>query len=249
MDWIYLVHFAIGFFAGLASGLFGIGGGSVRTPLLFLSGLPLTSAYGINLSVIPFSSAVGAWTHRKNIAWRVAPFVVIGGSAGTFLGALFSSMVSKKVLALIFFFVSILTIFGIYIRRLFPKLVEKVGPSPLLITIGTLFLNFLTALRGGSGGSLFPAFLRAAGLDVKQAIATSLFATIFTGIAGAVVFGARGEIPVVSALFVVAGSMLGARVGGLVSLKSKPRWLEIGLTAIVAILALLVVTKTFLWNF
>jgi len=63
-------YFLIGITAGFMSGMFGIGGGTVRIPLLNLAGLPLLTAFGINFLVIPFSSLVGAISHRKNIAKR-----------------------------------------------------------------------------------------------------------------------------------------------------------------------------------
>ncbi|RLE73131.1 MAG: sulfite exporter TauE/SafE family protein, partial [Thermoprotei archaeon] len=43
-----LIYLFIGLFAGFMSGMFGIGGGSIRTPLLYVAGLPLLSAFGIN---------------------------------------------------------------------------------------------------------------------------------------------------------------------------------------------------------
>jgi len=48
------------------------------------------------------------------------------------------------------------------------------------------------------------------------------------------------------ALVVIVGSMGGARIGSLISLKTKPKWLEIGLSIFIIILALVVVFKTIL---
>jgi len=81
-----LIYLFIGLFAGFMSGMFGIGGGSVRIPLLYVAGLPLLSAFGINLVVIPLSSFIGAISHRKNIDWEIAPYVIIGGIMGTLTG-------------------------------------------------------------------------------------------------------------------------------------------------------------------
>ena len=81
------------------------------------------------------------------------------------------------------------------------------------------------------------------GLNIRKAIATSLFATIFTAIAGAIVFWSRGNIMFLPAVMVVVGSIIGARIGSLMSLKTKPLWLEIGLSLFIVILAIIVLVK------
>jgi len=238
-----LIYLFIGLFAGFMSGMFGIGGGSVRTPLLYVAGLPLLSAFGVNLLVIPFSSLTGAISHRKNIDWEIARYVIIGGTMGTLAGAVLTGIISTLVLAIIFVIVSIMTVFGIYFDRIFPEIAQKINPSAKIVILGTFFLNFLTILRGGSGGSLFPPFLKIIGLSIRKAIATSLFATIFTAIAGAIVFWSRGNIPFLPAVMVVVGSIIGARIGSLMSLKTKALWLEIGLSLFIVILAIMVLVK------
>jgi uncharacterized membrane protein YfcA len=237
------VYLLIGLFAGFMSGMFGIGGGSVRTPLIYVTGLPLLNAFGINLIVIPFSSLIGAVSHRKNIDWRIVRYVIIGGILGTVTGAFLVGLIPTLVLAIIFFVVSVITVLGIYFDRITPQIAQRIKPGKKIILGGTFFLNFLTILRGGSGGSLFPPFLRMMRLDVRRAIATSLFATIFTAIAGVIVFGYRGNITLLPALMVIVGSIAGARVGSLISLKTRPIWLEIGLSIFVVILAMIVVGK------
>lgn len=111
--------------------------------------------------------------------------------------------------------------------------------------MGTFFLNLITGMRGGSGGSLFPVFLKMMTLDIHKAIATSLFATIFTAVAGMIVYWHRGDILLMPALVVIIGSMVGARIGSLISLRTKPVWLEIGLSILVMILSLITLCKAF----
>ena len=81
---------------------------------------------------------------------------------------------------------------------------------------------------------------------MREAIATSLFATIFTAIAAVIIYWYRGDIVLLPALVVIIGSMAGARTGSLISLKTKPAWLEIGLSIFVVILALTVMFKAVL---
>jgi len=238
-----IIYFLIGLFAGFMSGMFGIGGGSVRIPLLYVAGLPLLSAFGINLLVIPFSSLTGAVSHRKNIDLKIAQYVIIGGIIGSLAGAFLTGLIPTLVLVIIFVIISIITVFGIHFDRIFPGIAQKINPGPKDFIGGALLLNFLAIMRGGSGGSLFPPFLRMMKLNIRKAIATSLFATIFTAIVGAIVFWYRGDIVLLPALAVIVGSVIGARTGSLISLRTKHIWLEIGLSILITILALIVLIK------
>lgn len=239
-----IMYLLIGLFSGFMSGMFGIGGGSIRIPLLYAAGLPLLSAFGINLLVIPLSSLIGAIEHRKNIDLNTAKYVIIGGLLGTTIGAFLTGFIPTLALAIIFVIISIITVSGIYFDRIFSETAQKINPTAKTVIIGAFFLNLLTIMRGGSGGSLFPPFLRIMKLNIRKAIATSLFATIFTAVAGAIVFYSRGNIIFLPALFVMIGSISGAWIGSLISLKTKPTWLEIGLSVFIVILALFVLIKT-----
>jgi len=238
-----IINLIIGLAAGLMSGIFGIGGGSVRIPLLNLAGLPLITAFGINLFVIPFSSLTGAITHRKNIDRKIAVYVIIGGTIGSVTGAFFVGLISKIVLAVLFVITAIITVIAIYLDRIAPLLSEKIRPNKYNIISFSFFLNLITGLRGGSGGSLFPPFLRAMKLNIHKAIATSLFVTIFTATFALSIYWHRGNIIWLPALFVLIGSISGVRIGSKISMKSKPKWLEIGLSVLIIFLALLTVVK------
>lgn len=238
-----VLYLLIGLVAGFMSGMFGIGGGSVRIPLLNLAGLPLLTAFAINLLIIPFSSGVGAISHRKNIDNKIALHVIIGGILGSVLGAFLVGLIPTLALAIIFVVISIITIVGIYLDRIAPEFSKKIVPNLINIIVGSFFLNLITGMRGGSGGSLFPPFLKAMHLDIHRAIATSLFVTIFTAIAAIIIYWNRGNIVWLPALFVLIGSMIGARVGSRLSLKTKSFWLEIGLSLLMVTLALLTVYK------
>jgi len=178
----FIVLFGIGLFAGFMSGMFGIGGGSVRIPLLNLAGLHLLTAFAINLFVIPFSSLIGAITQRRNVDSQIVVYVIIGGTLGSVAGAFIVGLVKSLTLAIIFVVVSTITVLGIYLDRIAPWLYQRIKPSPKSIIPLSLLLNLITGMRGGSGGSLFPPFLRAMKLDIHKAVATSLVATIFTAL-------------------------------------------------------------------
>jgi hypothetical protein len=169
--------------------------------------------------------------------------MIIGGTLGSVTGAFVAGLLPTLVLAIIFVLVSVITVFGIYLNRIAPKLAGRIKPASRSIVAGSLFLNLVTGVRGGSGGSLFPPFLRAMRLDIHRAIATSLFVTIFTAIAAVIIYWHRGDIILLPAIFVLTGSMIGARVGSKISLKTKAQWLEIGLTILVIALAFITIYK------
>jgi len=55
-------------------------------PLLYIAGLPLRTAYAINFFVIPFSSFIGAFSHRGNIVKKMIGWVVVFGVLGEIPG-------------------------------------------------------------------------------------------------------------------------------------------------------------------
>lgn len=79
---------AMGFTVGILSGIFGIGGGFILTPMLILIGVPPWVAVGTGTSLVvasSVSSALGHW-QRGNIDTRLGLVLLAGGSVGTYLG-------------------------------------------------------------------------------------------------------------------------------------------------------------------
>lgn len=74
---------------GLLSGMFGVGGGFLMTPLLILTGIPpaVAVATGSNQLVAASVSGVLAHWRRGNVDFKMGTVLLIGGIAGSFLGA------------------------------------------------------------------------------------------------------------------------------------------------------------------
>ncbi len=81
---ILLLSFIIGFI----SGLFGIGGGFLMTPVLIFLGIPPAFAVANEANNILGTSVSGALTHwfRKTLDYKMGMFVVFGGIFGTIVG-------------------------------------------------------------------------------------------------------------------------------------------------------------------
>lgn len=79
---------ALGLAVGLLSGLFGIGGGFILTPLLMFIGIAPAIAVGTGAALVTASSVTGALAHwqRNNVDVRLGAYLVIGGLLGVLGG-------------------------------------------------------------------------------------------------------------------------------------------------------------------
>ncbi|PZP20089.1 MAG: permease [Sphingomonas hengshuiensis] len=84
-----LVIILLGGGVGLLSGLFGVGGGFLTTPLLIIYGIPPTVAAASAASQVTGASVSGVFAHlrRKGVDFKMGGIMVAGGIIGTFLGA------------------------------------------------------------------------------------------------------------------------------------------------------------------
>lgn len=89
MTYLFL---AIGLFAGILSGLFGIGGGIVIVPaLMILAKFPAIQATGTSLGalMLPIGAFIGALTYYKNgnLDVRASVWIAVGMIAGAYIGS------------------------------------------------------------------------------------------------------------------------------------------------------------------
>jgi uncharacterized membrane protein YfcA len=101
------VFLGMGGAVGFLSGMFGVGGGFLMTPLLILSGIPTAVAVGTEAAQIVAASVSGAiaqW-RRRNVDFKMGTVLLLGG----LLGAVVGVQVVKKLreIGLFDFFVSI----------------------------------------------------------------------------------------------------------------------------------------------
>lgn len=80
----------LGFAVGVLSGLFGVGGGFLMTPILFFLGIPKLVATSTEAVQIAGSSLSGVLGHfrRKNVDLKVGSFIAFGGLGGTTAGVI-----------------------------------------------------------------------------------------------------------------------------------------------------------------
>lgn len=85
---VFLV-IGMGAVVGFLSGMFGVGGGFLMTPLLIFSGVPPAVAVATESNEITAASVSGALAHwrRQGIDVKMGVVLIIGGAIGSFFGA------------------------------------------------------------------------------------------------------------------------------------------------------------------
>lgn len=134
-----LVIILLGGGVGLLSGMFGVGGGFLTTPLLIFYGIPPTVAAASAASQVTGASVSGVFAHlrRDGVDFRMGGVLVGGGVVGSFAGAGIFSLLQASG--------QIDTVIGVlYVV--------------LLGSIGTLMLReSLAAMRARRDGTPLPA--------------------------------------------------------------------------------------------
>jgi len=127
-----IIILCFGFVVGFMSGLFGVGGGFLMTPLLIFMGIPPATAVGTESVQILGSSVSGAMAHgiKKNIDYEIGVFLLIGGIFGSTIGVILFNFLKESGnidLLIKFLYMLFLMIIGglMFIESIFSLVKEK----------------------------------------------------------------------------------------------------------------------------
>lgn len=232
MDWsYYLIILIIGIFTGIASGMFGIGGAAVSTPLLntFTLMNPLIAFATPIFTVIPTSiSGMLTYHKKKLIHKRIALYTLLTAMPvsllGTWLTNFFHSeflLIAKAVLLLI-----------LGLNVILSKYITKNKSSE---PVDNIYANLLTGVLGGlvsgflavGGGIIFVnLFLRINNLEMKQAVGTSLVCVAATSVVSLIGQIILGNIDFVVGIVLTLTTVPFASIGAKMAVKMKNETLE-----------------------
>jgi len=192
VQWLALL--AMGAAVGFLSGMFGVGGGFLLTPLLIFYGIPAEVAVATTASHLTASSMSGAvaqW-RRRVIDFRMAAVMLAGGLAGTFAGVHLFALLRKLGQA---------------------DVVVSAGYVILLGSIGTLMLNeSLRTLRAARTETPRPAPERhnwIHRLPLKMRFRTSrLYISVIPPVVLGIIVGILSSILGVGGGFVIVPAMI-----------------------------------------
>ena len=87
VNWLFIL--ILGFVVGVLSGMFGVGGGFLTTPLLIFYGIPPTVAVASASTQITGASVSGVMVHmrRGGVDMKMGGVMIVGGLLGSVIGA------------------------------------------------------------------------------------------------------------------------------------------------------------------
>ena len=215
-----IIFLIIGALAGFAAGLFGVGGGTIIVPLLFIvftqmdypADIVMHLALGTSLATIIITSISSLMAHNKKgaVMWPVFKNLTPGLVLGCFLGAGIAGQISGLYLQLI---VGVFLLWVAY--KMFFGGKKQVGsnagsvnqtnnantalPSkPKQLAAGGV-IGVASAIFGIGGGSLTVPYLTRYGVGMQKAVGTSAACGLPIAIAGALgfmIFGMQQQINV-----------------------------------------------------
>ena len=187
---------------GFASGLLGVGGGFIMTPVQYViftnmgmsTDVAMKLAFGTSLLVILPTVISGAWRHHKKGAvwWRAAIIMGPSGAAAAFGGATLATHLPGETLKIVFSVV----VLASGVRMLISKPMEsEQAPrdNPWLWVVWAIPIGVVTGMTGLGGGVVaVPVMVLALKFKLRNAMATSLAMIIFTSIGGAIGYIVNG---------------------------------------------------------
>ena len=223
----YLACAAVGLAAGLLSGLFGVGGGTVIVPLLvLLLGFDQRLAAGTSLAAIVPTASVGVISYALtgSVAWIPAIILAAGAVVGAQIGSWLLAKIPQN--ALRWGFVGFLVVVVVMLFIVVPSR-EAVLALSWPVGIGLaglgLFTGIMAGLLGVGGGVIVvPALMFLFGTSDLVAKGTSLLMMIPTAISGTVGNARRRNVDLRAAIVVGLAACTTTAIGAWIATLLNP---------------------------
>ncbi|MHC4294639.1 MAG: sulfite exporter TauE/SafE family protein [Planctomycetota bacterium] len=232
-----------GFIVGTLTGLFGVGGAFLITPLLnAVFGIPYPLAIGSSLSYTIGVSSSGMVRHIRLGNFELRSTLILAGTSmiGAVLGATLNRYLQGELgpnrytltMDVLFFALLVLTAFMVgrsnnehrsskhLLQRLpLPPRIDLPGAELTRVSIPGLCLvgimvGVMKGMMGIGGGVLFvPLLILVVGLSAHQAVGTSLGVVLFSSIAGAIKYGLDGNVNLWIVMALLVSSVFGVQLG------------------------------------
>lgn len=238
----------VGLAAGLLSGLFGVGGGTVIVPMLvLLLRFDQRLAAGTSLAAIVPTATVGVVSYavHGSVAWIPALILAAGAVVGAQIGTWLLARIPQN--ALRWGFVAFLAVVIVMLFVVVPsrdaELVLTLGSIIGVVALG-LFTGIMAGLLGVGGGVIVvPALMFLFGTSDLIAKGTSLLMMIPTAVSGTVGNLRRGNVDLLAAGLVGVAACTTTAVGAWLATLMSPLVANILFAVFLAFIAVQMAVK------
>lgn len=240
-----ILGYVLALLVGLSLGLLGGGGSILTVPILnYVMGMGAQEAIASSLVIVALTSLIALIPHwrGKRVSFAVGVPFALASMAGAFLGGWTAQFIPGYVLMLIFAVIMIATSINMIRGKKQSTAQQPRVPKLWVSALLGVVVGAVTGLVGAGGGFLIvPALVMFGGLQMHQAIGTSLLAIVLKNASalGGHIFAVSIDWPVTLAFTAIAvvGSFLGAR---LVS-RVRPEILRVGFGWFVLVMGIVVI--------
>ena len=245
-----IISIAIGLAAGVLSGMFGVGGSTITTPFmrLFLNALGKIPV-GTPLPIVIPTAISGAIVHYKEGMVRLKEGLACGliGSFPGVIGAWLTKFFSgPQMMIMTSIFIILVAARFAYEGRgskenEYQEKIDKKNEKitwPRIILIGFIVGLASGFLGVGGGPVLIPAFVIILGINMHEAVATSLLSISIIAIPGSIAHYLLGNVDISLLIPIAIAAIIGAQIGARCSTKTQERRLRIGFTIFLLAIAI-----------
>ena len=252
MDGLFWVAVISVLLVSIIFSMFGQGGGSLYTPVLFLLGYTalISVSTSLVLNLITAASAAIVYYRKKLVDLKISAAFIPGICVGSLIGGVLGNFVDPTLLMWIF----VIFLIGAGARMVYTirekKAESEICPTGfsremyLTIIVVSFLVGILSGLLGVGGGIVIVPFLIFfCKYPTKNSAGTVSFIVIFSSLFGVIGHSAFGTLDV--ALISAAGIavFIGASIGARLTLKLKSNWIKVGFGLIMYVFAIQLIIK------
>jgi uncharacterized membrane protein YfcA len=253
MDTLWII-IALVFVIAFIFSMFGQGGGSVYTPVLFLFGYAVLVSVSTSLvlNLITSVSAGYVFYRHKMIDVKRALLFVPGIIAGSLTGSAVDNLNIVKPTFLLWLFVAFLVGAGARMVYSFREKGKTEGEYPTtfsrrmyaLIIVVSFLVGMLSSMLGVGGGIIIVPFMTyICKYPTRWAAGASHLIISFSALFGVIGHSAFGNIDLPLVLTTGAAVLVGGNLGGRIGVRMKSSIMKVGVGIIMWVLAVQVILK------
>ncbi|HEY3419013.1 MAG TPA: sulfite exporter TauE/SafE family protein [Methanomassiliicoccales archaeon] len=252
MDGLFWVAVISVFLVSIIFSMFGQGGGSLYTPILFLLGYTafISVSTSLVLNLFTAASASIVYFRQKLIDMKMSAAFIPGICIGSLIGGVLGNFVDPTILMWLF----VIFLIGAGARMIYTmrdkKAESEVCPTGFsgrmyaTIVFVSFLVGILSGLLGVGGGIIIVPFLIfICKYPTKNSAGTVSFIIIFSSMFGVIGHSAFGALEVTLIVATGIAVLIGASIGARLTVKLRSNWIKVGFGLIMWVFAIQLILR------